>query len=951
MLKQRKYSIGFVCLFIIMVIMITGLWVQPTHAASIGNANKKNAVYVLFDDSGSMSEGYKWSRAKYALEVLTAMLDENDVLRAYSINDYNRKSDGIIDVSGNDKSRVATIHSWVPDAGNGTPWGSIGDANTALSTLSADFEKWIVILTDDGCNEQSQIEVSNKAGINVIVLSIVGDINWATRYKADNFYYLKAVSSSEILNKVTDAANIIQNHLQLPDRAIKKSGSAYTFDLDIPTERIIVFAQGDNVQIGMLSDSSGKQIQPFEKNDVKHYESRVISEIDRSLKGVVAIYASGQKAYAADNYTLDIQGADSVVVYYEPAVEVDCDLYQDGKLIAKGTTITAGDFTAQGSFVDPITGKSVKSELLDQATFSLCINNNGVVTELGKNGGKVSLKSGNATITAIATFPNGVRLETTKSYKVIDVKLALDLSGNLGANDTLSIRQDKLRNASAPFTIALRNNANNGQADETIWNNTAVTVTTAHGVEWSVTKGTKAPDIVLTPKATGSINDVELGLQTFTYSAVYNNDPATEVSGSFDINIYKYEPVIIEDMTVSFDQKDFSGAHSKTVPMTVKDGYVDELKDIWQYVTLSDIPSQEGLSWSITKGNAGQYTLTCASLDGKMRSVKAGTYTIPLTVTYDDGEYVYAESGTMTVNVNECPPITLLLEYTVPTDPYQQSRFHIEDNPPILVTVKTENGSVISNELWNFAGDDGLTVETVDAEQKVDFKVRMGTNVGTWEIQPVCYGGKGYRTANGSILIKGNILTEKADDLYEGSGNARFEITEEYLWCALEWLIDNAWWIITSLVVFYLYMGYYGKKMRLVTKNVKLVLSIDGKNGIQPLEYKIKRDMATVITPWPFCKTQKAYVKCNEPSFFCTFPNFTIIAAGKKRSTSSFYLDTTNLKTLDFGKYEINGNTSIDSAEKLAEMKFRLGGFYIYCNASGKRNVGLIKIAAAGKKR
>ncbi len=69
-----------------------------TTAANADPGVPARIIHLVYDDSGSMiadpETKYKtyvdtWCQAKYAMEVLTAMLDENDKLNVYYMSSYN----------------------------------------------------------------------------------------------------------------------------------------------------------------------------------------------------------------------------------------------------------------------------------------------------------------------------------------------------------------------------------------------------------------------------------------------------------------------------------------------------------------------------------------------------------------------------------------------------------------------------------------------------------------------------------------------------------------------------------------------------------------------------------------------------------------------------------------------------------------------------------------------
>ena len=88
-----KVIISFIC-------MISS--VIPVHWQIEAEEQPGRAIYVVYDDSQSMADlacdadhpGQmlkRWSQAKYAMEVFTAMMDPNDVMRIYPMSDFGDK--------------------------------------------------------------------------------------------------------------------------------------------------------------------------------------------------------------------------------------------------------------------------------------------------------------------------------------------------------------------------------------------------------------------------------------------------------------------------------------------------------------------------------------------------------------------------------------------------------------------------------------------------------------------------------------------------------------------------------------------------------------------------------------------------------------------------------------------------------------------------------------------
>ena len=108
-------------------------------------------INVVYDDSGSMYINVDtWCRAKYSMEVFSAMLGDTDKMNVYYMSDYctGSSTPPRISLDGIDGSdvNVAKIHNQKTIANN-TPFNAVKKAYADLNATNAD-EKWLVILTD-----------------------------------------------------------------------------------------------------------------------------------------------------------------------------------------------------------------------------------------------------------------------------------------------------------------------------------------------------------------------------------------------------------------------------------------------------------------------------------------------------------------------------------------------------------------------------------------------------------------------------------------------------------------------------------------------------------------------------------------------------------------------------------------------------------------------------------
>ena len=134
----------------------------PAQAKKTMEAHKTpKHISIVYDDSGSMVNGDKtphdknpknimcWSQAKYSLEAFAAMLDTNDELDIYGLN----QGHCVNTIHGKDKKdAVKNIHENLRTGDNlaGTPVDEVKKAGNDLvsNPKYSDKEKWLVVILE-----------------------------------------------------------------------------------------------------------------------------------------------------------------------------------------------------------------------------------------------------------------------------------------------------------------------------------------------------------------------------------------------------------------------------------------------------------------------------------------------------------------------------------------------------------------------------------------------------------------------------------------------------------------------------------------------------------------------------------------------------------------------------------------------------------------------------------
>jgi len=526
-MKKRIVSI-----ILILCMLTTVVNVQQNKLyASEGEIGR--IINVVYDDSGSMVKDngeyiLRWSQAKYAVEVFAAMMGSSDIMNVFPMS----LEGGLgLMLKGTDADRVSMIHNMNARYSD-TPFTTVNAAAQNLMDTSTNKEKWLVIITDgafdDGATSvdtvYNKIDECNEKGIKVIYLAIgEGAANLNGNNKG--FYADKAEDGHDVLDKVMKMANQIFTHMVVPEKRISISGNVSTLDIDIPIEKIMVFAQGDNVSINGLKHN-GKEIKPSEVKNVKYSdvkpENYPDAIIDTSLKGVVATYEAESSPFESGKFVVDISGAQNVQYYYSPGVKVNCDLLLNGSPVTQEEELYAGDYEIEMNFIDPMNGKIVTSDLLAGAMFSLGVENNGSNQLVDGTKGKVSLVEGEVILNAEAYLPDEITLTSEKKYNVLPKpkNLLLDVSKEKGAFNADEIADEKIS-----FILKVSDESTGKPLSDSEWNQTKIIIDDKSGLCWDINKGSEVSTWTLIPRSQdGTITKVPIGNLTIIISADYQID-------------------------------------------------------------------------------------------------------------------------------------------------------------------------------------------------------------------------------------------------------------------------------------------------------------------------------------------------------------------------------------------------------------------------------------------
>lgn len=124
--------------------MCLAMLLSLTLLAAPFSAQAKN-VAVVYDDSHSMSQGERWNPANYAMQIITALLNDQDKLWLVRMSDPHVAASfqGVRGIENN----LVRLKSMRGLASGGTPYPSLRTAIDKLPTGAME-ENWLLVVTD-----------------------------------------------------------------------------------------------------------------------------------------------------------------------------------------------------------------------------------------------------------------------------------------------------------------------------------------------------------------------------------------------------------------------------------------------------------------------------------------------------------------------------------------------------------------------------------------------------------------------------------------------------------------------------------------------------------------------------------------------------------------------------------------------------------------------------------
>lgn len=481
------------------------------------------AIYVVFDNSGSMygPGNMAWSQATYAMEVFAAMMnyDNGDQMKIFPMHDVTTDGTGATSsITVSSISDIAQIHNMYTPQPLGTPYTQVNTAANELAALldsGGAAEGWLVVLTDGdfdsdlpATNLQTDLEQKAEMRDNMYVqyLAMGSDIKTVANAKEEiGLYSQKVENSSQVINELAVISNRIFERNEYT--SLKNDGS---LSFDIPLSRLIVFAQGSDVSINSLKNKEGSEINLESNYEVSCSSTdgggltSFVTETpakDTSLKGQVAVF-SDTSAIMEGDYTLDVAGADSVKIYYEPDVKFGAGLYRGDDQV-DASTIEGGTYSIRVGFINQLTGEFIENtSLLGEPEYKLTVN--GEEYGLGGSSGayqsvEIQADGDLLEISADVTYLNNYTDHIDMSFQVCTLDMEVEAPK--------SVALKEIPDGSGRMTVEATRNGE--PLTEEQWKNASVDVESKDSeggefsIEWEVEPGEDVSTWTVSPRYKG----------------------------------------------------------------------------------------------------------------------------------------------------------------------------------------------------------------------------------------------------------------------------------------------------------------------------------------------------------------------------------------------------------------------------------------------------------------
>lgn len=364
----------------------------------------KKVISVVFDDSGSMNDASKkWVYANYAMQTFTGLLNQKDELSITYMSEYGIAKG--FDVSKNVQKSVDNVRDHFRSGG--TPKEAIDTAIAKLKSTNdpnPNTQYWLVVITDGkiypAANEDAKLtnrdltdlftsftseKMPNGTNPQVSYFAIGSQAIQIQEDINNNLNSYFASTSSEIFEVMSRIADKVSGRTRIDvDKLTFLDENTVQFTSELPMLNIAVLAQKTAATVEsavgrdtvLKLDQSAKLLYPKEQTGLP---------TDESLKGTTFLFTNGPDNAPPGTYTISFSEpvtADSVVIMYEPAIEIRMQTYRSGtdQKVTNLEDLYAGDeIDVFGKIFESGTDTEIDASLLkDNVTYYIAYTEEGI---------------------------------------------------------------------------------------------------------------------------------------------------------------------------------------------------------------------------------------------------------------------------------------------------------------------------------------------------------------------------------------------------------------------------------------------------------------------------------------------------------------------------------------------------------------------------------------------
>lgn len=352
---MKKRLISLLLAVVLAVSLLAGL--HPAVSAATGDEIRaaRKIISVAYDDSGSMS-GNRWVYANYAMQALTALLNEQDSLYlTYMSSPYTAREMDLRDIVG----AVEDIRDW--DHSGGTPEAALDTAYDKLAGLSesdSSTQFWLVIMTDGEIGDMSETmqqklnsfkgrKMSNGSTLNVVYLAMGSSKLQASADPSNGLYTYYASDAKSITGVMSEIANLISGRItatnvqQVDDTTIRFSSALPLYSISVLSQESsasVINAESQEGQLNLNRNIALSASDPFGSVRTKLQGNAAVID-QKDVSGANAVIPAG-------TYTITFSEAvklEDLVVQYEPAIGMKMVITKNGVEVTDPATLLVTD--------------------------------------------------------------------------------------------------------------------------------------------------------------------------------------------------------------------------------------------------------------------------------------------------------------------------------------------------------------------------------------------------------------------------------------------------------------------------------------------------------------------------------------------------------------------------------------------------------------------------------